>query len=94
MFNINDPHEELAPDARERIEELANVMLGNVDEIAGDPIEALQSLAAVVAFVLSEGFLSRKSADQALAVVMMVVVSSMEQAEKDCNTTWSRGTSH
>lgn len=94
MFNINDPHADLAPDARERIEELANRMLGSVDDVAHDPLEALQALAAVVAFVISEGFLSRKSADQALAVVMMVVVSSVEQAEKDGNTTWSQKTTH
>ena len=94
MFNIRDPHEELAPEVRERIEELANKMLGNVDEVAEDPLEALQALAAVVSFVISEGFLSRKSADQALAVVMMVVVSSMEQAEKDGNTSWCRTTAH
>lgn len=94
MFNINDPHADLAPDARERIEELANRMLGSVDDVAQDPLEALQALAAVVAFVISEGFLSRKSADQALAVVMMVVVSSMEQAEKDGNTVWSQKTTH
>ena len=94
MFNISDPHNDLAPDARERIEELANRMLGCVDDVANDPMEALQALAAVVAFVISEGFLSRKSADQALAVVMMVVVSSMEQAEKDGNTTWSKKTAH
>lgn len=94
MFNINDPHADLAPDARERIEELANRMLGSVDDIAQDPLEALQALAAVIAFVISEGFLSRKSADQALAVVMMVVVSSMEQAEKDGNTVWSQKTTH
>ena len=94
MFNINDPHADLAPDARERIEELANCMLGSVDDVAQDPLEALQALAAVVAFVISEGFLSRKSADQALAVVMMVVVSSVEQAEKDGNTIWSQKTTH
>jgi hypothetical protein len=94
MFNINDPHADLAPDARERIEELANRMLGSVDDVAQDPLEALQALAAVVAFVISEGFLSRKSADQALAVVMMVVVSSVEQAEKDGNTIWSQKTTH
>jgi hypothetical protein len=94
MFNINDPHADLAPDARERIEELANRMLGSVDDVAQDPLEALQALAAVIAFVISEGFLSRKSADQALAVVMMVVVSSMEQAEKDGNTVWSQKTTH
>lgn len=94
MFNINDPHADLAPDARERIEELANRMLGSVDDVAQDPLEALQALAAVIAFVISEGFLSRKSADQALAVVMMVVVSSVEQAEKDGNTVWSQKTTH
>lgn len=94
MFNISDPKNDLAPDARERIEELANRMLGSVDDVAQDPLEALQALAAVIAFVISEGFLSRKSADQALAVVMMVVVSSMEQAEKDGNTIWSQKTTH
>lgn len=94
MFNISDPQNELEPDARERIEELANRMLGSVDDVAHDPLEALQALAAVIAFVISEGFLSRKSADQALAVVMMVVVSSVEQAEKDGNTTWSQKTTH
>ena len=94
MFNINDPHADLAPDARERIEDLANKMLGSVDDVASDPMEALQALAAVLAFVLSEGFLSRKSADQALAVVMMVVVSSVEQAEQDGNTIWSQKTTH
>lgn len=94
MFNVSDPHNDLAPDARERIEELANRMLGSVDDVAQDPLEALQALAAVIAFVISEGFLSRKSADQALAVVMMVVVSSMEQAEKDGNTIWSQKTTH
>jgi alkylhydroperoxidase family enzyme len=94
MFNISDPHNDLAPDARERIEDLANKMLGSVDEVANDPMEALQALAAVLAFVISEGFLSRKSADQALAVVMMVVVSSMEQAEQDGNTCWSQKTTH
>lgn len=94
MFNISDPQAELEPDAKERIEELANRMLGSVDDVAHDPLEALQALAAVVAFVISEGFLSRKSADQALAVVMMVVVSSLDQAEKDGNTTWSRTTAH
>lgn len=94
MFNISDPQNELEPDARERIEELANRMLGSVDDVAHDPLEALQALAAVIAFVISEGFLSRKSADQALAVVMMVVVSSVEQAERDGNTTWSQKTTH
>lgn len=94
MFNISDPQNEIAPEARERIEELANRMLGSVDDVAQDPLEALQALAAVIAFVISEGFLSRKSADQALAVVMMVVVSSMEQAEKDGNTIWSQKTTH
>lgn len=94
MFNISDPQNEIAPEVRERIEELANRMLGCVDDVAHDPLEALQALAAVVAFVISEGFLSRKSADNALAVMMMVVVSSMEQAEKDGNTTWSKKTAH
>lgn len=94
MFNINDPNNDFDPEVKNRIEELANSMLGCVDDVAQDPLEALQALAAVVAFVISEGFLSRKSADQALAVVTMVVVSSMEQAEKDGNTSWCRKTAH
>ena len=94
MFNIRDPHNDLAPDARERIEDLANKVLGSVDDVAHDPFEALQSLAAVIAFIICEGFANRKSADQALAVVMMVVVSSLEQAEQDGNTTWSQKTTH
>lgn len=69
-------------------------MLRSVDDIAHDPFEALQALAAVMAFIISNGFNSRKSADQALAVVIMVIVSSMEQAEKDGNAVWSRTTSH
>ena len=94
MFNISDPHAELAPESKERIEELANRMLGCVDDVAHDPLEALQALAAVVAFTLCEGFLSRKSADNALSVAMMVIVSSMDQAEKDSNTNWSKKTAH
>ena len=92
MFNIQDPHSDLAPDARERIEDLANRMLSCVDDVAHNPFEALQALAAVLAFVLSEGFVSRKSADQALAVATMVVISSIEQAEKDGNTTDRKST--
>lgn len=94
MFNIQDPHDEIAPEVRERIEGMAEKILDCIDDIAHDPFEALQALAAVLAYVISGGFANRKSADHAMAVVTMVVASSVEQAERDGNTAWTQGTMH
>ena len=94
MFNIQDPHNDLAPDARERIEGLADKVLISVDEIAENPFEALQALAAVVAYIISEGFTNRDSADKALAVVTMVVAATIENAEQEGNTIWSQKVTH
>jgi hypothetical protein len=94
VFNIQDPHSDLEPDARERIENLADKVLTSVDEIAENQFEALQALAAVIAYVLSEGFANRNSADQALAVVTMVVAATIENAEQEGNTVWSQKIKH
>ncbi len=94
MFNIQDPYRDLAPDARERIENLADKVLTSVDEIAENPFEALQALSAVIAYVISEGFANRNSADQALAIVTMVVAATIENAEQEGNTTWSQKITH
>jgi hypothetical protein len=94
VFNIQDPYSDLEPEARERIEDLADKVLNSVDEIAGNPFEALQALSAVVAYVISEGFANRSSADQALAVVTMVVASTIENAEQEGNTVWSQKVTH
>lgn len=94
MFNIQDPNSVLEPDARDRIEDLANQILESVDDVAEDPFEALQALSAVIAYVISEGFASRSSADQALAVVTMVVAATIENAEQEGNTVWSQQTAH
>lgn len=94
MFNIQDPNSVLEPDAKDRIEDLANQILESVDDVAEDPFEALQALSAVIAYVISEGFASRSSADQALAVVTMVVAATIENAEQEGNTVWSQQTAH
>jgi hypothetical protein len=94
VFNIQDPNSVLEPDARDRIEDLANQILESVDDVAEDPFEALQALSAVIAYVISEGFASRSSADQALAVVTMVVAATIENAEQEGNTVWSQQTAH
>jgi hypothetical protein len=94
VFNIQDPYSNLEPDARERIEDLANKIVTSVDEIADNPFEALQALSAVVAYVISEGFASRSSADQALAIVTMVVAATVENAEQEGNTVWSQKVTH
>ena len=94
MFNIQDPNSVLEPDAKDRIEDLANQILESVDDVAEDPFEALQALSAVIAYVISEGFASRNSADQALAVVTMVVAATIENAEQEGNTVWSQQTAH
>jgi hypothetical protein len=94
MFNIQDPNSALEPDARDRIEDLANQILESVDDVAEDPFEALQALSAVIAYVISEGFANRSSADQALAVVTMVVAATIENAEQEGNTVWSQQTAH
>jgi len=94
VFNIQDPNSVLEPDAKDRIEDLANQILESVDDVAEDPFEALQALSAVIAYVISEGFASRSSADQALAVVTMVVAATIENAEQEGNTVWSQQTAH
>jgi hypothetical protein len=94
VFNIQDPNSVLEPDAKDRIEDLANQILESVDDVAEDPFEALQALSAVIAYVISEGFASRNSADQALAVVTMVVAATIENAEQEGNTVWSQQTAH
>lgn len=94
MFNIQDPYSDLEPDARDRIEDLADKVLISVDEIAENPFEALQALSAVVAYVISEGFANKNSADQALAVVTMVVAATIENAEQEGNTVWSQKIKH
>lgn len=94
MFNIQDPNSDLEPDAKDRIENLANRVLESVDDVAHDPFEALQALAAVVAYVISEGFTSRESADKVLAIVMMAASATIENAEREGNTIWAQKVTH
>lgn len=94
VFNIQDPNNDVPEEIRNRIEDLAAKILSEVDNVAQDPFEALQALSAVVAYVLSEGFVNRRSADQALSAVALVISSTIERAEKDGNTMWSQRVTH
>ena len=94
MFNIQDPHSDLSPESRDRIEGLANKLLESVDEIAETQFEALQSISAVLAYVISEGFATRACADNVLAVVMMATSATIQYAEDEGNTVWSQKVKH
>ncbi len=94
MFNIEDPSGDLSPESRDRIESLANKLLESVDEIAETQFEALQSISAILAYVISEGSATRACADNVLAVVMMATSATIEHAEQSGNTVWSQRVEH
>lgn len=61
---------------------------------AGNPVQALEILAASTAFVLCNGIMSAKDADEAKKFFAYTLDLAMDKAEQLGATIWTRGTSH
>ena len=94
VFDLQDPDGRISQDTRDTIEKLCEALLEQVDTISNTTFDALQSLAAVTAFIISERCVDRDSAHHAIAVITTSIASSIQQAELDGNTNWSQKVKH
>ena len=83
-------------DMEEEIAVIIEAVTGIIQVLneAGNPVRALEILAASTAFVLCNGTASAKDADQAKKFFIYTVDQAMDRAEDLGATLWTRGTSH
>ena len=94
MFEINDSDNEASEETKKRICGLCEELLSVIDDINPTPLEAVQSICAVAAFILCEHSPSREGANGALARMLVSISETLNQAELDGNVAWNLKSKH
>ena len=93
-FSIEDQTGEMSPEEIEAAEDLASDILDLISEDAETPVQAMQSLTAVISYILGETAVSRSHANDVMKKLVMSVLATLEQAEKDCRVNWNQRSRH
>lgn len=87
-----DSDEEVCPEIAIVIEAVTDII--NILNESGNTVQALEILAASTAFVLCNGVISAKDADEAKNFFVYTLDRAVDKAEHLGATMWTRGTSH
>lgn len=93
-FSIEDQTGEMSPEEIAAAEDLAEEILDLIADDAETPVQAMQSLTAVIAYILGETALSRSHANDVMKKLVMSVLATLEEAEKDCRVNWNQRSRH
>lgn len=93
-FIIEDQTGEMSDDELQQANELATEIIEVIEEVADSPTQALQALAAVTSFILSEHCLSRDHANKGLQSMCMSITATISNAEKNFQVNWNQRSRH
>ena len=94
MIEIHDPDNEIPEEQKDRVAEMAEQTLDLFYDIAENPVEMLQALAAVTSCVLSENMGSRDSAMASLQILVNAIIFTLNDAEQEGNVNWNQKIKH
>ena len=93
-FTIEDQTGEMTDEELERAGDLATEIVEMLDAGTDNPAQALQALAAVTSYILSEHSVSRDHANRGLQSLCMSITATITQAEQNCQVNWNQRSRH
>jgi hypothetical protein len=93
-FEAHDPEEKFSEEGRERIEALADGILGFIYEETDSPEEVLVAIAAVASYIISEHAPSRAMAQAATSSLLASIASTIALNDADGNVNWNQRSAH